>query len=84
MDVIKTFLETLLNSPHYSYGWLIFAALAILPAIVSANLIQHELSKLINGKTKINQIAKTLLFNTSILLVCICVMAYAFYQYVWI
>ncbi len=83
MDAIKTFLGALFNSPHYSYGWLALAALTILPAIVSANLIQHDISKLISGKSKSNQIAKPLLFNITILLVCISVMAFAFYLYFW-
>ena len=84
MDTIKTFLEALFNSSHYSYGWIVLAALAVLPAIVSANLIQHDLSMLISGKSKLNQLAKPLLFNITVLLVCICVMAYAFYLYIWI
>ena len=84
MDEFKTFLEALFNSQHYSYGWIVLAALAILPAIVSANLIQHDLSMLISGKSKLNQLTKPLLFNITVLLVCISVMAYAFYLYIWI
>lgn len=84
MDAIKTFLEGLFNSPHYSHGWLVLAVLAILPAIVSVNLVQQDLSKLISGESKLKQTTKALLFNITILLVCICVMAYAFYLYIWI
>ncbi len=84
MDTIRNFLEALSNSPHYSYGWLILAALSILPAIVSGNLIQHDLSKYFSRKISINQLAKPLLYNTIIFVTCISVMAYAFYLYVWI
>ncbi len=84
MDVIKNFFEALFNSAHYSYGWLVLAILSILPAIVSGNLIQHDLSKFITGKINLNQVAKPLLFNLIIFLVCICVMAYTFYLYIWI
>ncbi len=84
MDVIKNFLETLLNSPHYSYGWLVLAALSILPAIVSGNLIQHDLSKYISGKNSLKLITKPLLVNLIIFITCICIMAYAFYLYIWI
>ncbi len=83
MNTIKTFLETLSNSPHYSYGWLVLAALAILPAIVSGNLIQVDLSKLFKYKFKQAHTIKSLLLNISILLVCICIFAYAFYLYIW-
>jgi len=84
MESVKTFIETIANSPHYSYGWLVLAVLSILPAIVSGNLIQQDLTKLIKNTSEPNQIAKPLLFNTVILLICICIMAYAFYLYVWL
>jgi hypothetical protein len=84
MDTVMNFLETLSNSPHYSYGWIILAVLAILPAIVSVNLLQHDLSKYLSGKTSLKQIAKPMLYNVVIFIVCICIMAYAFYIYVWI
>jgi len=83
MDTIKTFIEALSNSPHYAYGWLVLAALAILPAIVSGNLILQDLAKLLNNNSNQTVIAKSLLFNFIILLICICILAYAFYVYVW-
>lgn len=83
MDVIKNFLEALFNSAHYSYGWLVLAVLSILPAIVSGNLIQHDISKYISGKKNINQVAKPLALNLVIFLACICIMSYAFYLYIW-
>jgi len=84
MEAIKTFLESIFTSPHYSYGWLVLAVLAILPAIVSGNIIQHDLCKLFNRKASLIQSAKPLLFNVTILLLCIAVIAYAFYLYIWI
>ncbi len=83
MDTIKTFLEMLINSPHYSFGWIVAAILAILPAIVSVNLIQHDLSRLIRGANAGSDIIKTLCKNILILLVSISVIAYAYYLYFW-
>ncbi len=83
MEAIKTFLEMLINSPHYSFGWIIAALLAILPAIVSVNLIQHDLSKLVRGINTDSDIIKTLCKNILILLVSISVIAYAYYLYFW-
>jgi len=65
MEAIKTFLESIFTSPHYSYGWLVLAVLAILPAIVSGNIIQHDLCKLFNRKASLIQSAKPLLFNVT-------------------
>ncbi len=84
MDAIKTFLEMLFNSPHYAHGWLVLAALAILPAIVSGNLIQHDISMLLTGKNIKQNFYKTLLLNIAILLICIAIIANAFYLYVWL
>ena len=84
METIKTFLEGLYQSPHYSYGWLVLAALAILPAIVSGNLVQHDLSRLIRGKNQHVGNIKPLLLNTAILLICVSIIAYATYLYLWV
>jgi hypothetical protein len=84
MDAIAVFVKNLLNSPHYSYGWLVVAVLAILPAIISANLVQHNFSKLIKGQDDRYQILKSLLFNVVMLSICISVIAYAYYLYIWI
>ncbi len=84
MDTVKNFIEALFNAPHYSYGWLVLAALAILPAIVSGNLIQQDLSNYISGKSEFNQITKPLLLNLIIFIICTCILAYAFYLYAWI
>jgi hypothetical protein len=84
MDTAKNFFETLYNSPHYTYGWIILAVLAILPAIVSGNLIQHDLSKYLSGKISLKKILKPMLYNMVIFIACICIMAYAFYVYVWV
>jgi|GEM_PF-2788095 len=83
MEAIKSFIETIYSSPHYSYGWLVLAVLAILPAIVSGNCIQHDLSKLMKGQVALADLVKSLLLNFMILLICISVVAYAFYLYIW-
>ena len=83
MDAIKSFLQTLVNSPHYSFGWIVVAVLAILPAIVSANLIQHELSRLFNEKSSNKGHIKALLINVIVLFVSVGVISYAFYLYFW-
>ena len=83
MDTIKTFFEALYHSPHYSFGWIIAAILAILPAIVSVNLIQHDLGKLITEKGINKTILYSLLQNLLIMLVSLSVISYAFYLYFW-
>lgn len=83
METIRGFLETLYNSPHYSFGWIIAACLSILPALVSANLVQYYLGKLKHGEIKLANASKLLLFNISILISCISIMSYAFYLYAW-
>lgn len=83
MDAIKTFLQAVVESPHYSFGWIVVAVLAILPAIVSANLIQHELGMLFNAKSRSKGLIKTLLINFLVLFVSVSVISYAFYLYFW-
>jgi len=82
MDTIKTFYAALYNSPHYSFGWVVFACMAILPAIVSGNLVQHHLTRLAKNKASFAKEGKPLLFNAVILALCICIIAHAFYLYV--
>jgi len=84
METIKAFLDTLYHSPHYSYGWLVLAALSILPAIVSGNLVQSDIFNLISRKKSISEIIKPIILNISILTICISIIAYAFYLYVWV
>ena len=84
MDAIKTFLQALYNSPHYSFGWVVLALLAILPAIVSVNLIQHDISKLFRDKNSSRDLVKSLVINILVLIVSISVISYAFYLYFWI
>ncbi len=84
MDTIKSFLDALFGSPHYAFGWIVLAFLAILPAIVSGNLVQHYLTRLAKGETTVIAIYKQLLFNLVVLTICVCIMAYAFYLYVLI
>lgn len=84
MEAIKSFLENIFASPHYAYGWLVLAALAFLPAIVSGNIIQQDLSKFFNGQTSLNQTVIPLLLNLAILILCLGVIGYAFYLYIWI
>ena len=84
MEAIKTFLVALYQSPHYSYGWLVLAALSILPAIVSGNLVQHDLSRLMRGEIQHVGLIKSLLLNSAILLICVCIITYASYLYFWV
>ena len=83
MEAIKTFLHALVDSPHYSYGWVVVAVLAAIPAIVSVNLIQHELSKFFGENNKNKGMIKTLSINFAVLLVSISAISYAFYLYFW-
>ena len=83
MESIVSFLQALYQSPHYSFGWLVLAGLALLPAIVSANLIQHDLSKLIRNKSETKKLLVLILKNTIILMISISVISYAFYLYFW-
>lgn len=84
MDTIKTFLDALYSSPHYAFGWIVLALLAILPAIVSGNLVQHYLTQLSKGEITIAVVYKQLLLNLVVLVICVYIMAYAFYLYVFI
>ncbi len=83
MDKIIDILNLIYNSPQYSFGWLVVACLATLPAIVSGNLVQHYLVKFTKNDTARNSFYKPLLLNLAILTLCVCIMAYAFYLYVW-
>lgn len=51
MVTISSFLQALHNSPQYSFGWIVLAFLSVLPAIVSANMVQQNLSLFIKGQT---------------------------------
>ena len=83
MDGIKNFIQALIASPHYSYGWILLACLAILPAIVSANLVQQEITKLFSRRPDKQPDIFALLVNVLILLISIAIITYAFYLYAW-
>jgi len=82
MDAINTFYEALYNSPHYSFGWVAFACLAILPAIVSGNLVQYHLTRLAKSEAGLAKEGKLLPFNAVVLAICIFIIAYAFHLHV--
>lgn len=83
MSAIKAFLESLYAAPHYAFGWIVLACIAILPAIVSGNLVQHYLSKLTKGEITLATVSKSLLLNLVVLVLCVYIIAYALYLYVW-
>jgi len=83
MDTIRTILQAIYDSPHYAFGWIVIACLAVLPAIVSGNLVQHYLTRLGKGEIPITAAGKLLLLNIAVLTTCVSIMAYAFYLYVF-
>ena len=42
--------DWIINLPHYRYGLILFGVLAILPALVSGNMLIHETGRLLQGR----------------------------------
>lgn len=66
MDLIQAVMEW----PVYRYGLLFFALISVVPAIVSANMVQHLVSKIIHTPATFTQHFMALLFNLGVCLVC--------------
>ena len=46
--------DFIINLPHYRYGLILFGVLAILPALVSGNMLIHEAGRLLQGREGAN------------------------------
>jgi len=64
--------------PQYRYGWALFAVLAVLPALVSGNMLIHELDQWWRQR---QLRARALLANAAILAVCLMVIMWAVLQW---
>ncbi len=78
MDLIQSVMEW----PVYRYGLLFFALISVVPAIVSANMVQHLASKIIQTPASFAQHVIALLFNLTICLVCATIIYFAVRIYI--
>ena len=63
----------------HRYGWLFVAAVALIPALVSGNMLQFYLTKLFRQKAPVAVLLKPVLGNLLILVICTTVIATAMY-----
>ena len=71
--------EWIINLPQYRYGLVLFGVLAILPALVSGNMLIHEAERLLRGKKGAS--LRAVLVNAGILAVSVAVIAGAVRQW---
>ena len=77
MDLVQSVMEW----PVYRYGLLFFALISIIPAIVSANMVQHLASKIIQTPSTFGQHFIALVFNLTLCLVCATIIYFAVRTY---
>ena len=70
--------EWVINLPHYRYGVALFGLVAVLPALVSGNMI-HEVSQLLSGSAEANW--KAVLMNLGILAASVALIGLAVWQW---
>ena len=71
--------DWIINLPHYRYGITLFGVLAVLPALVSGNVLIHEIGRLRQGKRDAGW--KPVLFNAVALIVSVAFIVGAIYQW---
>ncbi len=81
MDSLIAFIMDVASQPRYSYGWVLFGTLAVLPAIISGNALQHTLTKLFLREEYFKDVAGTLLFNFVGLIFFTAIIAIPIYRY---
>ena len=65
----------------HRYGWLLIAALLVIPAIVSGNMAQFHLDALVRRKAPAASLIKPLVGNLLAAVACAVVIATAIYLY---
>ena len=78
MDLI----QSVMAWPVYRYGLLFFALISVIPAIVSANMVQHLITKIIQTPNTVSQHFIALLFNLVVCLVCATIIYFALRTYI--
>jgi len=71
--------DWIINLPHYRYGITLFGVMAILPALVSGNMLIHEVGRFRQGEKDAD--GKAVLFNAVALIVSVAFIAGAIYQW---
>lgn len=71
--------DWIINLPQYRYGLTLFGLMAIVPALVSGNMLIHELGRLRQGKKDAD--GKAVLFNAVALIVSVVFISGAIYQW---
>lgn len=80
MDQITETIEAIAALPIYNYGWLVFAILAFIPALVSGNMTQHLATQLLKREIDPARAIKPLLANLVLFVICLAVLVYALIQ----
>ena len=63
----------------HRHGWLFIAAVLVIPAIVSGNMVQFNLTALIRRKADTTSLIRPLIVNLLVLAACVAVIATATY-----
>ncbi len=71
--------DWIMSLPQYRYGVTFFAALVALPALVSGNMLIHEVGKLMKGRKDAS--LRAALMNAGILVAGVTVIAGAIWQW---
>ena len=72
--------EWIINLPHYRYGVTLFGMLAVLPALVSGNMLIHEVGRLLAGHEEADW--KAVLMNLGVLVASVMLMVLAAWQWI--
>ena len=72
-------LEWIMELPHYRYGVTLFGLIAVLPALVSGNMLIHEIIRLQTGHEAASW--QAVFMNAAVLLLCTGLIAAALWQW---
>jgi len=75
MDFLVSAFHEISSLPIYRHGWVLFGVLAIIPAIVSVNVLQQSIAQLLLGQGTAKQLVKPILTNFIIVLASVSVIA---------
>ena len=81
MDILTQIYQKIESFGLHRYGWLFAAAVLLIPAIVSGNMVQHYLTLLLRRQEPWRRLIKPLIGNLVLALLCGGIIVVAIMQY---
>ena len=81
MDTLISIQQNMQSLGIHRHGWLVVAAILVIPAIVSGNMVLHYLTLLIRRRKACQQLIKPILGNLVTALLSAAVITMAMIQY---